>query len=146
MEKKCIDLIVNDLPGVVCQLKQNYCAPEVSGLTMQQHRILALLYTGSKTTTQLADDLIVSLPAVSRMISGLAKKGWVEKKTSKDDARQVQLNLSKKGQNAFELSRKHSYSKLLPQINKLPTKKKEILIEAFDILNSIVCNNEKNQK
>lgn len=142
MEKKCIDLIVNDLPGLVCQLKQNFCAPEVSGLTIQQHRILSLLFDKPMTTTQLAESLAVSLPAISRMISALAKKTWVEKKNNKEDARQVSLHLSKKGHAVLEASRKHSYSKLLPKINELSAKKLETIIESFEILNSIICELE----
>lgn len=146
MEKKCIELIVNDLPGLVCQLKQNFCAPEVSGLTIQQHRIMSLLFVESHTTTQLAESLAVSLPAISRMISTLAKKGWVEKKSNKDDGRQVYLHLSKKGHAVLETSRKHSYSKLLPKVNELSAKKREIIIEAFEILNEIIRENELEKK
>jgi DNA-binding MarR family transcriptional regulator len=145
MEKNCVDLIINELPGVVCLLKQNFCAPEVSGLTIQQHRILSLLYIQPKTSTQLSENLAVSLPAISRMISGLAKKSWVEKRASKEDGRNILLHLSKKGQNALETSRKYSYSKLLPKVNDLSTKKKEVLIEAFEILDSIISESAKNK-
>lgn len=143
MEKKCIQLMMNDLPGLVCQLKQNFCAPEVSGLTMQQHRILSLLFIEPMTTTQLAEDLAVSLPAISRMITALAKKGWVEKKNSKEDGRQVFLNLSKKGHSVLDASRKYSQGKLLAKLTELPTKKKESLIEAFEVMNSILYSENK---
>jgi DNA-binding MarR family transcriptional regulator len=74
------------------------------------------------------------------MIAGLAKKGWVEKKNSKEDGRLVFLNLSKKGHTVLDASRKYSQGKLLAKLTELPTKKKESLIEAFEVMNSLLYN------
>lgn len=137
LEQACAELIIQDLPSLVCYLKQNFCDPELKGLTLQQHRVLATLVEIPRSTTELADELGVSLPAISRMIQHLIDSGWVKKETSREDKRQVVLSLTKQGLQTVRQSRDQSVQKLIPKLNELSNEQKNTLIKAFEILNSL---------
>lgn len=137
LEGRCAQLIIQDLPSLVCYLKQNFCDPELRGLTLQQHRVMALLTKGGRSTTQIADELGVSLPAISRMTQNLFKSGWLKKEISKEDKRQSILTLTKLGQEVISKSQTQSMGQLVPRLDQLSTKEKNTLIEAFEILNKL---------
>lgn len=142
LEQTCAELIIQDLPSLVCYLKQNFCDPDLKGLTLQQHRVLATLIDIPRSTTELADELGVSLPAISRMIQHLVDSGWVKKETSREDKRQVVLSLTKQGVQTIRQSREHSVQKLVPKLTELSNDQKQTVIKAFEILNTLASKHE----
>ena len=135
MNKQCAQLMMEELPRLVCYMRQNFCGSELSGLTLQQHRVMSCLLVETRSTTSLAEELAVSLPAVSRMIHSLMKSGWVTKESNKEDKRLIVLSLTKEGKAIIKASRQKSYSKLIPRLDELSNKQKQILIDACHILN-----------
>lgn len=142
LETKCAKYLIEELPGLLCVLKQGFCDKELSGLTLQQYRLMSELISSSASTTDLSTRLAVSLPAISRMTHGLIEEGWVEKVSFAEDRRQVVLSLTKQGRQMLRKSREKYYVRLVPKLAELSDKKKKALVEAFNILDEFINNVE----
>lgn len=67
-------------------------------LTGPQYYILhQLTYEGQKTSSELAEILNVTLPAVTNLSNKLVSKGYIERVASESDRRQVLLSVTDKG-------------------------------------------------
>src|SRR5690242_5805032 len=66
-------------------------------LTAPQLRVLGFVALRTCTTRQLADWQGVSLPAMSRMVDHLARRGLLVRSRDTHDRRQINLALSAKG-------------------------------------------------
>lgn len=143
MEKKCAEFLIDSLPAIMCSLRQNYCAQSVSGLTLQQYRLMSDLLTEPSSTSELAQKFAVSLPAISRMISALEKDGWVKKIESKTDKRQASICLTKQGEKILRESKENFFSQLVPRLELLSMKEKQTLIDAMSILNRLAISDEQ---
>ena len=62
-------------------------------LTLPQYRILAHVEGGRGCASELCEIQGVSLPAMSRMVDTLVKKGLVERHSNRQDRRQVMPTL-----------------------------------------------------
>lgn len=137
MEQKCAEFLIDSLPAIMCSLRQNYCSQSVNGLTLQQYRLMSDLLSGPSSTSSLAEKFSVSMPAISRMISALEKDGWIKKIDSKEDKRQSLISITKQGEKVLRESKDNFFSKLVPRLESLTKKEKQILIDAMSILNRL---------
>ena len=60
----------------------------------EAHALLALSQTSGLTQNQLAQTLNLSRSTVSRLVSKLVERGWIEKRPSENDGRAVNLSLT----------------------------------------------------
>lgn len=63
----------------------------------QYYVLMRIAAEGPKTSSELASQLGVSLPAVTNLTTKLEKKGYVERKVSENDRRQHDLHLTEAG-------------------------------------------------
>lgn len=63
----------------------------------QYYVLMRIAEEGSKTSSELANCLGVSLPAVTNLTTKLEKKGYVERTVSESDRRQYDLHLTDEG-------------------------------------------------
>lgn len=75
---------------------------EQGPVTMAQFRSMALLNQGSRTLNALAAQHEVSAPTMSRLISTLVERGWVQREPDPADRRQVILSLTPTGERIWE--------------------------------------------
>ncbi|MEF2966771.1 MarR family transcriptional regulator [Paenibacillus sp. M1] len=66
-------------------------------LTAQQYLILQILGAGDKTSSELAEELDVTLPAVTNLTNKLAGKGYIERRSVPNDRRSIKLQLTDQG-------------------------------------------------
>ncbi|WP_410770775.1 MarR family winged helix-turn-helix transcriptional regulator [Fontibacillus sp. BL9] len=67
-------------------------------LTAQQYLILQILSkTEQRNSSELAQELDVTLPAVTNLTNKLVRKGYLERRTSETDRRSVNLSLTEQG-------------------------------------------------
>ncbi|WP_245955007.1 MarR family winged helix-turn-helix transcriptional regulator [Fontibacillus phaseoli] len=67
-------------------------------LTAQQYLILQILSkTEQRNSSELAQELDVTLPAVTNLTNKLVRKGYLERRTSDTDRRSVNLSLTEQG-------------------------------------------------
>lgn len=84
---------------------------------------------------ELADILHIDKSGVSRSVEELVQKGFVERKTSKEDRRFVTLSLLPKGQERFEKIEHDMYLKFKDVFEQIPSDKQEQVLEALNIYN-----------
>lgn len=67
-------------------------------VTAQQYLILQILSgTGQRNSSELAEELDVTLPAITNLTNKLVRKGYLERRTSDADRRSVNLHLTDQG-------------------------------------------------
>ncbi|MFT5352838.1 MAG: DNA-binding MarR family transcriptional regulator [Polyangiales bacterium] len=71
------------------------CCGDVS---VAQCVAMQLLYATPMDSSTLAEQTGVTKGAVTRLVEGLDKRGWIKKKADKDDGRRFVLSLSAAGQ------------------------------------------------
>ena len=78
--------------------KQAEIALAEVGLSDAQYRMLGLLSRGTFSSSAAAALLSVSPPSITSIIEGLLERGLVERSSSVDDRRRVQLSLTEAGE------------------------------------------------
>jgi len=84
-----------------------------------------------------ADHLDLSLPTVSRMISGLVQRGYMKRKNSVDDRRHVALSLKPRGQAVMREARRATQQFLAEKFEVLPLERREALVTAMHALRDV---------
>lgn len=70
------------------------------GIHPSQFKLLMSVHHGGMTPSDLADRMQVSLPTVSKMVSGLERRGWIERAADPADRRRTVLTLTAEGRDA----------------------------------------------
>jgi DNA-binding MarR family transcriptional regulator len=73
-----------------------------TNLTLAQYRILARVQAGMGKASVLGEIQGVSLPAMSRMVDTLVRKGLLLRSPNSEDRRQVVLQLTRRGHQAHD--------------------------------------------
>lgn len=84
---------------------------------------------------ELAEILRIDKSGVSRSVEELVQKGFVERKSSKEDRRYVVLTLLPKGQERFEKIENDMYVKFKEVLDQIPEEKREQVVEALKLYN-----------
>ena len=92
---------------------------------------------------ELAEILRIDKSGVSRAVEELVQKGFVERKTSKDDRRYVVLTLLSKGQERFEKIENDMYLKFKEVLEEIPETKREQVVEALKLYNEACAKVEE---
>lgn len=84
---------------------------------------------------ELAKILHIDKSSVSRSVEELVQKGFVERRSSKEDRRYVILTLLPKGKERFEKIESDMYMKFKEVLEQIPKEKQEQVIEALRLYN-----------
>lgn len=84
--------------SIVSLGKQAEIALAEVGLSDAQYRMLSLLSRGTFSSSTAATLLSVSPPSITSIIEGLLERGLVERSSSVEDRRRVQLSLTEAGE------------------------------------------------
>ena len=79
---------------------------EDDSLSLAQFHLLEPLLEGPRTVGQLAEAAGVSAPTATRMLDGVAARGWAERAADTTDRRLVQVSLTTPGRRATLARRK----------------------------------------
>jgi DNA-binding MarR family transcriptional regulator len=112
-------LLLDIIPPVVRAVRDAMRTVEGSQLTIPQFRVLGYVSLQSCTNKQIADWHGVSLPAMSRMVDCLVRRGLLIRAVDPADRRQVRLELNKKGREEFERMRLHVQAMLADRLGAL---------------------------
>lgn len=125
------------IPRTMWSIRTEMRSKERGHITVPQFRVMAQLSKNPATTSELAIKIGISNPAMSRMIDGLTHKALVIRKPNKNDRRQVQLELSKKGRAIFERILGETENQFTQKFSQLDVQHKKTLADAFEILEGI---------
>ncbi len=134
----CAEAVLNNAPPVVRAIRKMMREHRLPELSVPQFRTLALLsFCADACLSTVADYVGSSLPAASRMIDGLVAKNLIARKQCCRDRRQVSLELTPLGREAYLESRQATRFQLATRLAGLSPKKKESVIEAMRWLGEI---------
>jgi DNA-binding MarR family transcriptional regulator len=134
----CAEAVLNVAPPVVRAIRKMMREHRLPELSVPQFRALAILsWTPDASLSIVADFIGSSLPATSRMIDALVAKNLVARKQCCHDRRQVSLELTSLGREAFQESRQATRQQLIERLSSLSPEKKESVIEAMQWLGEV---------
>jgi DNA-binding MarR family transcriptional regulator len=138
LNDSCASAVLDIAPPVVRAIRKMMREHRLPDLSVPQFRALSLLsFCGDSSLSAVADYIGSSLPAASRMIDGLVAKNLIVRKQCCRDRRQISLELTPLGREAFLESRKATRLQLALRVSGLSAKKKEAVIEAMRWLGEV---------
>jgi DNA-binding MarR family transcriptional regulator len=84
--------------------------------------------------SELADQLKVSLPSMSKTVTALVKRGWVERARSQEDRRVVQLHLTDDGRAVLGKMRDLADNAIAKILSSLSQEERQLLSAGLDAL------------
>lgn len=134
----CAEALLNVAPPVVREIRKMMREHRLPELSVPQFRALGLLtFCPDASLSTMADYIGSSLPAASRMIDGLVAKNLIARKQCCRDRRQVSLELTPLGREAFMESRKATRLQLARKLSGLSARKKEGIVQAMRWLGEV---------
>lgn len=105
------------------------------------HTIEAVGMYGSRTMTEVAQDLKITVGTLTIAINNLVKKGYVERNRSESDRRVVEISLTRKGKLAYRVHEKFHTDMIKATIKGLSDEEELVLGRALDNLNTFFKDN-----
>lgn len=108
-----------------------------SDLSLKEvHTIEAIGMYESKTMSEVANELNITVGTLTAAINNLVKKGYVERKRSVNDRRVVKIRLTKKGKLIYRLHEKFHSDMVKATVEGLNDEEKEIVINSLEKLSN----------
>jgi len=126
------------VPRAMRVIRQQMRALARPSFSVPHFRIMGRLYRGPATASELAEIQGVSMPAMSRMVDSLVKRGYLERTQTSRDRRHIHLHHSKKGRLEFERIRRIVQSHLAESVSMLKPADKKALKTGLEILGGMV--------
>lgn len=127
-------LYMDVVPKAMREFRKEMRSSRSVCLTVPQFRILALLAEGPGGNRELAENVGVSVAAMSRMVDWLSRHGLVERLENKSDRRKVQVQLTGEGRQHFARFRKEARLRLQKRLALLNTSNRKKLSKGLSAL------------
>jgi DNA-binding MarR family transcriptional regulator len=142
--EQCAQAVLDVAPPVVRAIRKMMREHRLPELSVPQFRAMALMnFTPDVSLSMVADYVGSSLPAASRLIDCLVAKNLVGRKQCCRDRRQVSLELTAIGREAFQESRKATRRQLAERLAALSPEKKQTVIEVMEWLGEVFGSDAK---
>jgi DNA-binding MarR family transcriptional regulator len=100
------------------------------GYSFQDWRILAVLAAHNGINiSELTEAAVLPQPTVSRLVAGLKRKGFVERRNAKKDSRVVEISITPKGMKAYQKMMPHAVAEYRAAVKGFTAKDDEYLSE-----------------
>jgi DNA-binding MarR family transcriptional regulator len=133
LSKKFLEVI----PRSMWSIRYGMRAAAQSDFTVPQFRVMAILWQESRTNSELAEQIGISVPAMSRMVEGLVNLRLVTRVPQEHDRRQVKLELSSEGKKRFQRLRKATEGIFNEKFATLDAGKRTKLMEGLAVLEEL---------
>jgi DNA-binding MarR family transcriptional regulator len=107
---------------------------ESVGLTIQKYRVLAYLDQASATPSELAYRLTVQAPTVTRLVAGLAERGYVSREVDGSDRRRTVLRVTGAGRRAMRQAGAASQAAMDRILAPLPARDRAVVDRGLELL------------
>ncbi|NEZ47623.1 MarR family transcriptional regulator [Clostridium niameyense] len=124
----------NDILAIEQQALQSGIFKDLS--VTEIHTIAAIGMYKSRTMSQVAIDLNITVGTLTTAINNLVKKGYVERNRSNKDRRIVEVKLTKRGKLAYRVHEKFHSDMIKATIEGITKEEEKILISSLDKLNN----------
>ncbi|MFZ5917741.1 MAG: MarR family winged helix-turn-helix transcriptional regulator [Chloroflexota bacterium] len=135
---ECADQIVTNIPIIVRGLWNRWQGDLPTKITWAQFGLLSLLSRETSTLTELSREWGVSKPSMSKMISILVERGWIERNPPEGDHRRKPLSLTPKGNEIQERTREVVRRNLAKSLAQLTGDQPQQITAALDMLVQIL--------
>jgi outer membrane protein TolC/DNA-binding MarR family transcriptional regulator len=125
------------IPRSMWSIRYDMRAAKGSDLSVPQFRTLALLWRGRRANGELAEQIGVSVPAMSRMVDGLASTGYIDRFPQAHDRRIVLLGLTRRGRSAFRRIREQTQDSFMERFAVLDPQRRQKLMEGLQVLGDL---------
>lgn len=137
---ECARELLSGIPGVMRFIRGHMRAHR-SGLTVPHFRALVFLSLIDRPSlSELAEHLGLSLPAASRMVDLLVRRGLIARKHPADDRRRVCLLLTASGRRTFETAHQATQVALSEHLRTLSRSELARLHEGMRVLSQAFTN------
>lgn len=135
--KKVLNELLVETFNDILQIEQNALREGVlNDLSITEvHTIEAIGMYGSRTMSEVAQDLNITVGTLTTAINKLVKKEYVERQRGELDRRAVMIGLSRKGKLAYRIHEKFHQDMIEKTINGLTKEEEEVLIKSLEKLN-----------
>ena len=131
-------LYMDVVPKAIREFRREMRGARSLTMTVPQFRILALLDDACATTTELAEQLGLSVPAMSRMVDWLSERELVERRQDNGDRRKVRVKLTHKGSLHFARFRKEARARLQKRFDSMDPATLKDLNQGLAALSEVV--------
>jgi DNA-binding MarR family transcriptional regulator len=102
-------------------LRHARVADAASGMSAARLSVLSVLvYTGSRTVTELADAEQVAAPTMTRLLQGMEQAGHVRRRRDGTDGRVVRVSVTARGRRVLERARQARLRRLAEVMARIP--------------------------
>lgn len=130
--------LFNDILTIEKNMLQN---SDFSDLSVNEMHVLEAIGLYSRTMTDVACTLGVTVGTLTTSINRLVKKGYVERKRSQQDRRYVEIELTDKGKLAYKQHESFHNQMVTAMTKELSEDDNEVLIEFMKRLNQFFIDN-----
>ncbi len=141
--RKLINGILVDLFKDILDIEEQALKDRgITDLSMNEmHTIEAIGYEGSKTMSETAEILKITLGTLTTSVNRLVKKGYVQRLQDEKDRRIVLIKLTEKGQNAYKTHEDFHMEMVEKMLVDLNLEEDKALISSLEKLKEFFKNN-----
>jgi DNA-binding MarR family transcriptional regulator len=134
----CAREVLEVIPAVMRPLRNTMRSYRGAGLSVPQFRALCFVerYDGA-SLSQVAEHLDLALPTVSRMVNGLVERGFMQRRSSESDRRNMSLSVRAPGRAVMQQTRSATQAFLVDQFQHLSTEQRDAMIVALGALRDV---------
>ncbi|MDD3223170.1 MAG: MarR family transcriptional regulator [Clostridium sp.] len=107
----------------------------------EMHTIEAIGMYDSKTMSQVAKNLGITVGTLTKAIKNLVKKNYVQRKRGEQDRRTVNLILTKRGKVAYRMHSRFHRDMIRATIEDMTEEEEQVMLKALDKLNMFFRKN-----
>ncbi len=105
---------------------------------MPQFRAMCMIANGSPISlSEVAEQLALSLPTTSRIVTGLVNKGLLKRSDSKQDRRQMSLGITGRGQAVLNIAWSAAQDSMAKELKSFDDEQRITVVEAMRLLKQV---------
>ena len=134
----CARELLAGVPAIMRFIRHQMRRNRQVELTVPQFRALVFLtHAEDASLSAMAEHLGLSLPAASRMVELLVKRGLMERRAQPNDRRRVSLSLTRRGRETFQTAFAATQVALSRSFGSLSRRELTQIVAAMQILNRV---------
>lgn len=137
-ERLINELLVDSFNKITAIEKNALKKGPLNNLTINELHAIEVIGLEAKTMTEIAKKLTVTVGTLTTMVNHLVQKEYVERVSSTEDRRIVQVVLTKKGRLAYRLHDRFHHVMIKNMLKDIDEDQYEVLIQALSALDRFV--------
>lgn len=135
--ERCAKQLIETVPLVMQFMRRQMRQASPHDLSIAQLRTLYFISIHDRPSLSSTADFIgLSLPAMSRLVEALVKRGFLSRTECTNDRRHVRLGITSAGQATLDQSWKGTHARLAEEVASMTPQQRETISQAMDLLRS----------